>query len=912
MFTLLGLIIGTSSILKPVRSALFLSQLGSERLPYVYILVALVLGLVAAAFARIAPKADLPRLFVALSCLFALSLVLFWFAVVSGWSFTGYVFYVWVSIFTALMPSLFWLLANYVFYANEGRRLFSVVAAGGLLGSILGGTATSLLVSRVGTARLLLLAALVLGAIAALVLRTCTRERDRISARRSDLARQERSRAFSREDRPLRLLIRSRYLTMITALVLLTGLSSTLLDYQFNTMVESSFDSRDELTRFFGSFFAFISVVAFFLQLFLAGRILGRLGVMAGLLFLPLALVASSLSFWVRPSLVTAAFLKTSDDGIGNSLNRAGVEVLYLPVALGVKNRIKAWVDLFVERMSRGLAGILLLGATALSVGVGPLSLLVLALLTPWLLLVVFLRQAYVETFRESLARRDITDLASALRDPASIRVFHQVLAGGEERETAYALELLQGIEDPVILEDASRLADHGNPLLRRAALRLLRSASTPGPLADFERRLSDEDAGAGAEALALWLRVDPEAGGRAFERWVEGEEVERIEAVLDSLDENGELIALSSDVLARIIERYGESESASRRRLAAKAIGFLPGAGGDREGGGDDAHRTERLSQLIVDPAVDVARAAAGSAGRLRAPGAFPALVSALGHRPLRAQARAAIARLGPEIVVELEKLLGDEALPGPVRLALPLAIAEIEDQHSIAALLRILPAADLRLHYQAIKGLTRLRSRGASLRFPRAEVEALVASERSLLLDHSRILAALLRSPRRDESYRLLVSVLEERIEYTRERIFRLLGLLYPQREILGVWSRIAYAEPSVRATALEYLANLLSRKHRLSLFALLERGSEPGALRSGKGLEGEPAPSLEDALGRLVQSGDDWLAACAATVAGRLEVASLLPLLDRAREHSSPMVREAVLHALEALPHRSLSSR
>ena len=52
MFALLGLVITTSYILKPVRSSLFLSQFGSERLPYVYMLVAVVLGVVAALFAR--------------------------------------------------------------------------------------------------------------------------------------------------------------------------------------------------------------------------------------------------------------------------------------------------------------------------------------------------------------------------------------------------------------------------------------------------------------------------------------------------------------------------------------------------------------------------------------------------------------------------------------------------------------------------------------------------------------------------------------------------------------------------------------------------------------------------------------------------------------------------------------------
>ena len=127
MFALLGLVITTSYILKPVRSSLFLSQFGSERLPYVYMLVAVVLGVVAALFARWAPLVNQARLFEGAAYVFASNLVVFWVLIVFEWRWVGFAFYVWVSIFTALMPSLFWLLANYVFYANEGRRLFPVV-----------------------------------------------------------------------------------------------------------------------------------------------------------------------------------------------------------------------------------------------------------------------------------------------------------------------------------------------------------------------------------------------------------------------------------------------------------------------------------------------------------------------------------------------------------------------------------------------------------------------------------------------------------------------------------------------------------------------------------------------------------------------------------------------------------------
>ena len=120
MFSLLGLIIATSYILKPVRSSIFLTEFGADRLPYAYMLIGAVLAFVASAFSRIVARFTLNRVFTGASLFFAVNLVLFWWAIGSGWPYVPYVFYVWVSVFTIVMPTLFWLLANYVFYPNEG------------------------------------------------------------------------------------------------------------------------------------------------------------------------------------------------------------------------------------------------------------------------------------------------------------------------------------------------------------------------------------------------------------------------------------------------------------------------------------------------------------------------------------------------------------------------------------------------------------------------------------------------------------------------------------------------------------------------------------------------------------------------------------------------------------------------
>jgi len=884
MFALLGLIIATNYVLKPVRSALFLTQFGSSLLPYVYIVVAVVLGFVAAAFARFGRSANLPRFLVGLSCFFSFNLLLFWFAAVSGWRFTGFVFYVWVSVVIALLPSVFWLLANYVFYAHEGRRLFPVVMAGGLLGSILGGCATSLLVPVVGTTGMMPAAALLFLLIALLAHVTSSRERERMSERSADLRRQERSRTSPSEESPYLLLARSRYLTTLAALVILTSLTSTLVDYQFNSVVEKSFATEDALTRFFGAFFASINVVAFILQLALAGRLLSRLGVGAGLLVLPLGLLTSSVFFVLFPSLVAAALLKTADDGLSNSMNRASLEVLYLPLSLSVKNRLKIWIDLFVERASRGLGGLIILGATAVGSLTAPeLGYAVLVLLVPWILLVVSLRREYVATLRASLARRDISDLDSALRDPASRGVFLQILGGNDAREIAYALSLVQGIGDPEILEEVSRLASHENSQVRAAALAVLQAAPEPVELEGIERRVADEDPAVGAEALALWLRFAPDKAQNAFERVVEEGDARRIAAVLDCLE--GKQM-LPDAALLSVVAQYGPSSSPSERRLAAKAMGFLP----------KDTEAEGLLLTLLEDSDIEVARAAALSAGRHPSQGTFDALVKALARRPLRAQIRRAIVHFGPEAVPKLQDYLRDPGLHPAARRAIPRAIAEIEDPRSVEALFSSLPAEDPRLHYQGVKSLAHLRAHGPSLRFARSETDRLLSHERDSLLELARLERSLSRPRVVAESHRLLVQVLDERIEFTRERIFRLLGLTYRQDEIAGLWNRIVSGPPSVKAAALEYLANLLSRTHRGTLFPVIEQTTR---LEASRGANLATVP-FEEALKRLLASGDFWIAACAVTVAGELRLTTLMPQIESLREHPGAIVREAALRA------------
>lgn len=893
MASLLGLIITTSYIIKPVRNSLFLSQYGADFLPYVYILVALVVGFVASGFAQLVSRFYIKRVFFGSAIFFALNLLVFWRIVQAEQG--AFVFYLWVSIFTIVMPTLFWLYANYIFYSNEAKRAFGILAAGGILGSIAGGALTSVLVQSTGTAGLLLYAAFVLVFIAALIVWIEVQEKDRIAERRSDLRRREKRQLAGKSQATLTLVKRSRYLTSIMVLVVLTTVVSTLADYQFNAVAEETYQGMDTLTSFFGTFFAAINVLAFLLQLFLAGRILSHFGVGAGLLFLPLALASGSLAFLIIPGLWTAAFIKASDIGLSNSLNKSSTEILWLPIPLEIKNRAKAWLDMFVERVSRGIGGLLILLATSvLSLSLGHVSLVVLALLVPWIVLAIRLKREYVTAFRTSLARRDIdiAALTEEVQDQNGLSVLRQVLSGTDERETLYALELLQGTDDEALIEPVSELTSHPSASIRAAALKLLRGYPNPPELENLASLSRDPSAEVGAEALGLLLKMDRTRAQEDLSRIFHSGDVPRIHAMLNCMEDSPDLLEgiLDED----FVRRYYQAEGEKERELAARALGFLPAT---RE-------VMDLLSALLADASISVARVAAASAGKLQREELIPGLLAQLPRRSLRVAARNALSKLGPAVLNSVAQLMPDTDQDVRLRRALPQVLAEFEDQSIVAGILAHLPEEDLPLHYQAIKTLGKMRSRYPKLRFSGREVHRLLEVETdAYCATASRWL--ILRGGRpQNDCQALLLRAIEERLTFARERLFRLLGLIYPADDIFNAWIRIVRGRPSVRAAALEFLGNLLNAKHRELLLPLLESSSwEEVAVRARERASNLGAgTTFKDAVVELIKGADAWLAACSVTLAGKMTIAEALEPVRAATDHPDEVVREAAKAVLE----------
>lgn len=83
----------------------------------------------------------------------------------------GVVFFIWVSVFNLFVVSLFWSFMADIFSSAQARRIFSLIALGGMAGAIFGPLITKLLVTVIGVAPLLVVSALALAAALTLLLR---------------------------------------------------------------------------------------------------------------------------------------------------------------------------------------------------------------------------------------------------------------------------------------------------------------------------------------------------------------------------------------------------------------------------------------------------------------------------------------------------------------------------------------------------------------------------------------------------------------------------------------------------------------------------------------------------------------------------------------------------------------------
>jgi ATP/ADP translocase/HEAT repeat protein len=904
MFFYYYLVLVTYYLLKPARDSLFLVKLGAAQLPWVFILTALIIAPITTVYARASRSLKLTRLIYVTSAILIVNLVVLRWLLDQEQSWVFYLFYMWVSIYGALTASQYWLFANAVYDPAQGKRLFALLNLGGILGAMTGGEVTRFIVKNLGvsTEDLLFFCIVFVAAftvLVRLVWRLVLKDRREGKAPKKSSAKAEEKEKFTEM---FSMIKRSRHLMYLVGIIALTMATASFVDYQFKTVSVQAYPAKEDLTSFLGLFYGRLSLVSLVLQVVFTYKILRVLGVTGIVMFLPLGLLFGSAAMFIFPGLVAAILLRGADGAFKYSLDKTGRELLFLPIPLEVKKRTKVFIDMFVDRWFRGMAGgALLLFTVVLGLTVQQLSLVVIVMLAVWVTLVILIRKEYVHTFRIALEKREIdpSQLTINITDAATVSTLRESLRSGNEREIVYALDLLSTAEDEALLEELEPLLDHQSAEVRLRALRLMSAVGTEASAPAAEPLIRDADPGVRLEAL----RFAAEQAGlnpvELFEKAANDEP--RVAATaLRYIGEYGtaaQRAAVGPDVVSTLLERSRGLENGDEVRVeTARAVGAMGTAAA-----GYEVHGV--LFGLLDDPSEQVAAESLLSMGKTRDRRYVPTLVDNLRDRHRRKHARDALVDYGDGVVGTLGDILGDGRADIVIRRYLPFVLSRIPTQKSVDALTGNLTSVDTSVRFRVVKALNVLRRRYPDLKIQEEAIDHAFFEETRIYYEILQI-SSLQGNGDKSEADALLGKALHERLNLNLERIFRLLGLNYPPSDIYSAYLGIVSSQKDRQASAIEFLDNVVGKNVKKYLFPIIDRISEAVAIKRGQELFGFEIESREAALLGLMNGPDAWLKACALNCVTNSDPEEIKLAAERAVRDPDPVVVETAKLALSRL--------
>ncbi len=881
MFFYLLCVLFAYYVLKPVSRSMFITKFDVDNLPALYILIAAFGGTFAYLYSKLAAKSSLrAAVFVTMSISIA-ALSAIWALIHLSWM--VYVLNVFVSLFSIVLVSQGWLVASNLFDAREAKRTYPLLGMGMVLGAAFGGEFTSRAAHALGTRNLLLASAgMVLLAYGGF----------RLAISQSSAVREARAAHAEETDFSfggmVRDILNTRHLKVIVGIMVAMYLVDTVVEFQFQVTAARVYHG-DDLTAFFGKFYGlYLNLIEFVFQLFVTASVVRRFGVGGTLQIAPSCIVLASTATIVAPGVTTAGAVRLTEASTRYTLNRTGMELLYMPLPQQLRNRIKAFIDICVDRVSRGLGGGLLLIVTsrALHFDVREISWLVMVLCIPWMYFSYLARKEYIATIRRRFEARSLDLEASRLsvNDAATVGFLETTARSGNPRQAAYALSLLSeasGYDTAPLLRilvksPAAEVRDR----VYQVAARLRDESLREQAAGELSRRSPDLP----AAVIPYLLTVAPDRAHLAAEL-LDDADPRIVEGVLGALRTDREL---AEELVTREwLDRNGRSSDPRRRALAATAIGVR----------GD--HGTEALHRLLDDADPGVSRAAARAAGELRTRAYVHRLVELLGRSAVRGDAIAALASYGPSICGALSDVLLDESVPIRIRRQVPRVLRQIPSQRSVDVLLASLGEQEISIRASVLKALNRLRETSPDLQFDHNFVTDQIRKEARHYFELAAAISPF--SERQNGAHAatdLLVRTLEERLRMSLERLFRLLGLRYPPKEIYSAYLAVSRQRHEEATAALEFLDNTMDRDLKRFILPLLDAPEH--VLERGRELFGLRVPTAEQAVRELIRSRDPWLVACAMAAAAELKLRSLVPEIAEAARQAAQEVSEVARSA------------
>ncbi|WP_246848924.1 Npt1/Npt2 family nucleotide transporter [Aquimarina sp. U1-2] len=913
------LIITALLLIKPTVNAIFLSELGGDQLPNAYILVAFAAILSSYFYNKTIHRFSIKIINTLSLSLFSFLFLLLGFlmntpSISSG--FLLYFYYVAVSLFAVLTTSQFWILANMVYNAREAKRLFGFIGAGAIMGGVFGGYLTSIIASRLGNTYVVLLAgSLIFCCIPLLVLIWKTK----IQKLNSYAKKQRQRNDIKSYSSSVKLIIQSKHLTY---LALITGIGvfiAKLVDFQFSDLANRVIQDADRLASFFGFWFSTFSVIALCIQLFLTNRVVTFLGVSSSLLVLPLGIALGSLLFLMVPELWVMVLIKGVDGSVKQSLNKASIELAIMPIPHRIKKQAKSYIDVVVDSLATGLAGVLLIFVIRkLDLPSSYITTITILFLFVWILLIYRLRGEYFNSFRLNIQNSLNHNKEKKKDDKSTLRLVTTTLNKGTESEIINVLtNLTHGAIKP-FKESIVHLLDHPSHQIKRLAIQHL-YVFDKGTAADEIEKLifskNDETVYAAMDYLLEHTAIDTEDIFTSF---------------LDHDDDyiaNAALLCLAKESGSnhRLAKKY-ELEARIKNNIQEL---IMP----------SNEHRIEEIAEMLITIAYAgmsqyysyisvyfnhtnpyIVNHAIKAAGITSEDMFVERLFYFLTEKLYRKKAISALKNYGQEINETILKQDKNEILSTSVQRHLPKVVTAFKTQNSVSVLLRLVKSNDVLIRLEAAKGLNKLQRKTKRLAIPQKKVMALILKEIKTYTYTIHTIQCLEQSTttfsKTNITYSDLVQehqialehlllILEAHKKKSFSCIFKLLSLKYTHADIEMAYVGWSSEIQEIKANALEFLDNLLEMKLKSALLPLME-----DQIRATSVLEKHVFTTAHQCLLHLLKHRGEQIKLAVLNVLRYASNTKSIPHIKPLLKHKSAEVRLFAQRAIETITVESMA--
>lgn len=390
--TLYFLIIASYSILRDLKSSVFMATVGKEDIPYARIVGLLIFIPAILFYSKLVDRVRRYHLLMAYSLFYAVCSFVFAFFIghpeigiantdQSPYRLFGWVFYFFVEGFSPFVLSVFWSFAGSITSPEDGKKDYGIMVAGSKLGGIastgiawilLESASLPLIGSLSGIAKHQVLMAVVgvLLLLIPLVIMVLMRKVSGYqlhgyeAAYQAEKQRSKQGKSETGMFAGLKMLLKYPYVMGIFCMVFFYEMLNVVLSYLRLAVAQSAGNSNvTEVSTFLFKWDFIMHVTGLAVAIFGTGAILKRFGMRIGLMLIPASMALGAFAFFVSSNPTWIMLAYTFTKMMHYAFSVPARELLYIPTMKEVKFKSKSWIDAFGGKFAKSAGASVTIGA---------------------------------------------------------------------------------------------------------------------------------------------------------------------------------------------------------------------------------------------------------------------------------------------------------------------------------------------------------------------------------------------------------------------------------------------------------------------------------------------------------------------------------------------------------------------